>query len=407
MKRGMKKSAGCAICAEKNLGLRESLPSSAPLPTTASLNLLTLGNADTFGLTGSPACAFLSTEARHNVAQLAAKASDRLVIPVNQVSPASTPSSADVVRCARPPKPTHLMKHSLLLTLTACSFLVGPLLRATPAEARVERFTVSSRAMNREIKAWVVLPPAHAENNGPRLPILYALHGRAAPYDTFANMPRLRAALVSRAMIVAGFDADASSFYLDSPLPQRSGREPEKDARVTSLFTTFFFDEFMPAIEARYAADPDRRMLTGFSMGGFGALHYALTKPDQFVSVSSMSGVFLTTFPPSGGWGSRLASLLGSQDANPHAYQALAFHPRIEHLLATRASLPLIYLHCGTEDRLVDESRNLHAFLTRIGVAHEHHESPGSHDWAYWSSTITPVLDFHWKSLSVSPVANP
>lgn len=299
------------------------------------------------------------------------------------------------------------MKNPVLPTLAVLCLFAACLLHAAPDETRVERFAVSSPSMKREIKAWIVLPPAYSETNDTRFPVLYAFHGRAAPYDTFANMPRLREALASRPMIVAGFDADASSFYLDSPLPQRSGRAPDKDARVASRFTTFFFDEFMPAIEARYRVDPARRMLTGFSMGGFGAVHYALTKPDHFVSVSSMSGVFFETMPPSGSWATRLSSLLGTQESASDAYRDLAFYPRFERLAATRAKLPLIYLHCGAEDRLIGESRNLHAFLTRLGVAHEYHETAGGHDWAYWSSTITPVLEFHWKSLTALSAVTP
>jgi S-formylglutathione hydrolase FrmB len=299
------------------------------------------------------------------------------------------------------------MKCSVRSTFAACSFLIPLLLCAASTEGRVERFTVPSASMGREIKVWVVLPPASPENKDSRLPILYALHGRSAPYDTFANMPRLRAAVAARPMIVAGFDADASSFYLDSPLSQRSGRAPDPDVQVKSRFTTFFFDEFMPAIEARYGADPARRMLTGFSMGGFGAFHYALTKPGLVVSVSSMSGVFFEPRSPTEGPSPRIASLLGPQATHAGTHQALAIYPRIERLVAAGAKLPAIYLHCGTEDRLAGESRNLHASLTRLGVAHEHHESPGGHDWAYWSATITLILEFHWNSLAAASTARP
>lgn len=290
----------------------------------------------------------------------------------------------------------------LLLSLVIAGLLsaAAPALSAAPPEARAERFTVPSLSMGREINAWVVLPHAYSETGDARLPILYAFHGRAAPYDTFANMPRLRQALAAAPMIVAGFDADSASFYLDSPLPRRSGREPDKDALITSRFTTFFFDEFIPAIEARHRVDPARRMLTGFSMGGFGALHYLLSKPGMFVSVSAMSGAFFAETPPSPVWRNRLAPLLGPPETASAAYEALAFYPRIERLVVSGLKPPPLYLHCGTEDPLViEDSRNLHALLTRLGVAHEYHESPGGHDWAYWSATIPLVLEFHWKTL--------
>ncbi len=287
------------------------------------------------------------------------------------------------------------MNRKTLFSALALSCLCLP----APAEPRVERFTIPSPSMGREIKVWVVLPPAYAETDDTRHPVLYAFHGKDAPYDTFANMPRLHEALATRPMIVAGFDADAASFYLDSALPQLSGREPDPGAEVTSRFTTFFFDEFIPALDARYRIDPRRRMLTGFSMGGFGAFHYLLLKPDMFASVSAMSGAFFATAPPSPAWIKRLEPLLGSPEISPEPYAPLAFHPRIEKHLASGAKLPPLSLHCGTEDTLVGDSRDLHIFLDRLDIAHEFHESPGKHNWAYWSSTIPLVLEFHWKHL--------
>jgi S-formylglutathione hydrolase FrmB len=72
----------------------------------------------------------------------------------------------------------------------------------------------------------------------------------------------------------------------------RSVQVSDKVTPVKSLFTTFVFNECIPTIEKQYRINTSQRMLTGFSMGGFGAIHYMLTKPDQFVSVSSLSGWF-------------------------------------------------------------------------------------------------------------------
>lgn len=303
-----------------------------------------------------------------------------------------------------------MIRPALLLLPLACALAVGasglagaepasdglppP---AAPAEARVERFTVRSPSMDREIKAWVVLPPAYSEDNDTRFPILHALHGRAAPYDTFANMPRLRAALADMPMIVAGFDADIASFYLDSPFPLRVSRNPADETLAASRFATFFFDEFVPAIEARHRADPSRRMLTGFSMGGFGAFHYLLSRPDAFSSVSALSGVFLRSMPPPPAWRQRLEPLLGPA---PETIAAIAFLPRIDRHAAVGVALPPTALFCGAEDGIsIADNRAFHADLTERGIRHEYHETPGKHDWAYWSSIIPRVLDFHWKNL--------
>jgi CubicO group peptidase (beta-lactamase class C family)/S-formylglutathione hydrolase FrmB len=278
---------------------------------------------------------------------------------------------------------------------------------ALRAEAVVEHFTVHSASMNREIKAWAVLPPAYTGDDNARFPVLYALHGRGAPYDTFAKMPKLRQALTDQPMIVVGFDADNSSFYLNSDIPQNTARDGEPEAVAPSKFSTFFFDEFVPALDARYRIDADRRAITGFSMGGFGAFHYMLQRPEMFRSVSSMSGSFFETTPPNAKWSERLAPLLGSPSTASAAYEKLAFFPRLQRLVKEGVKQPPIYLDCGAEDKVTpDDSREMHAQLDRLGVPNEYVESTGGHDWGYWSSSIVRVLDFHWKSMQSTQSTN-
>ena len=273
------------------------------------------------------------------------------------------------------------------------------------AEVVIEHFAVRSASMGRDIKAWAVLPPAYAADGGARFPVLYALHGRGAPYDTFSKMPKLQNQLSAQPMIVVGFDADNSSFYLDAETPQNTARSGDPETLASSKFSTFFFDELVPALDARYRIAADQRMITGFSMGGFGAVHYMLQRPEMFRSVSAMSGAFFEAAPPSAKWAERLTPLLGSPETASASYEKLAFFPRIERLAKEGVKLPPIYLCCGTEDKITpDDSRRMHAYLDRIGVPNAYHESAGGHDWSYWSSTITQVLDFHWKRTGLPAV---
>lgn len=275
------------------------------------------------------------------------------------------------------------------------------------AEAVVEHFTVHSASMGREIKAWAVLPPAYAADGDARFPVLYALHGRGAPYDTFAKMPKLQQTLGGQPMIVIGFDADNSSYYLDSNKPQNTARDGEPANLATSKFSSFFFDEFVPATDARYRIAADQRMITGFSMGGFGAFHYMLQRPGMFRSVSAMSGAFFETAPPTDRWAQRLVPLLGPLETESASYEKLAFFPRLQGLSKEGVKLPPIHLFCGDEDKVTpDDSRQMHAYLNRIGVPNAYDESAGGHDWRYWSSTITQVLDFHWKSMQANQTHN-
>jgi enterochelin esterase-like enzyme len=82
----------------------------------------------------------------------------------------------------------------------------------------VEKLRVFSPSMGREIKMVLVLPPGYREHPERKYPVLYAFHGYDAPYTTWSDMSPLRQALKEKPMIVASFDADRGSRYLDSPI---------------------------------------------------------------------------------------------------------------------------------------------------------------------------------------------
>ena len=263
----------------------------------------------------------------------------------------------------------------------------------------IEKFRVVSTCMNREIKAVVVLPPGYQEHSEKKYPILYTLHGMGAPYDCWSQMSPLRRALAKKPMIVVCMDGDADSFYLDSPYPRMAGRDTNDTTKVTSLFTTFFLNEFIPCLDQNYRVDTKNRMLTGFSMGGWGAFHYMLTKPAMFSSVSSLSGAFQIMKPEDGKIKNRLLTLLGPQPEFPERYANVDFNVRIQKCVQQGVKLPPLYLHCGMEDHLLGENQDMRRFLTEQGVACEYRESAGSHDWKFWRDASADVIDFHWRML--------
>jgi len=271
----------------------------------------------------------------------------------------------------------------------------------TEEGTRVERFTIHSDSMNREIKVVVVLPPAYAAEPDRTFPVLYTLHGANAPYDTYANMPKLRAQLKDKPFIYTCFDADGGSGYIDSYYPVMTARRSDPDkAKRLSLFTTFFFEEFIPAIDEWYRVNGSKRGITGFSMGGGGAFHYMLEQPELFNSVSGLSSAF-SNFDHVGSFrGGRRESMLGSREAFPERYRAVDHYYRFKKLIASGESIPAIYLHCGTEDRLLELSREMEAFLRENEVEFEYLETPGEHNWAFWHPASEGMAAFHWKYFS-------
>jgi len=269
----------------------------------------------------------------------------------------------------------------------------------------LEKFSIFSKSMDREIKVIVILPPEYKANPGKKYPILYTLHGASAPYGTFSEMGPLRKALKSKPMIITCLDGDKGSWYLDSANLQKdySNEEKKKGAPklppVKSLFTTFFFDEFIPCLDKYYRVNPAQRMITGFSMGGFGAFHYMLLKPKMFASISSLSGAFFSLSEENEGARRWMTPLLGSFSQNREKYEATDLFKRITKCAEAKEKLPPIFLHCGTEDGLLAANKKMNSYLEKSGYNCKYLESPGKHDWKFWVGAIEGVLDFHWKTL--------
>ncbi len=291
----------------------------------------------------------------------------------------------------------------------------------SPEGCRVEKYTIASASMKRDIRVLVVLPPEYDADAAKTYPVLYALHGRGAPYTVWSDMSLLRKALNTKPMIIASFDGDTAGWYIDST------KKPE------SQFDTFFFDEFMPQVETAYRASGVRGV-TGFSMGGYGAMHYLVSRPELFASVSGLSSAVGRIITQDGKARRDILELLGPDAGDEANYRKYAVAPRLAALVAKGAHLPPIMQHCGSEDFLLNDNRQFVAFMAeqnkiiseRIAkevadvadqrarrkklaklmkanrIEYSYTESPGGHDWTFWLNASPGVATFHWNSFAAA-----
>ncbi|MFH0759450.1 MAG: alpha/beta hydrolase-fold protein [Bacteroidota bacterium] len=208
----------------------------------------------------------------------------------------------------------------------------------------VDYFRLYSPSMQREIKILVATPPSYKKNPQKEFPVLYTLHGANSPYDTWHHLLRLQDNIKDKPFIYTCFDGDAASNYIDSYYPLSTSRDRSDTTQQLSLFKTFFFDEFMPVLDQWYRIDATKRGITGYSMGGQGALNYMLVAPDKFTAISSLS-----------------TTVLDFSDGSGFAY-----------------------------------SRKLDKFLRDLGYDVRFIESEGGHNWDFWLKTAGDVIEYHW-----------
>jgi enterochelin esterase family protein len=51
--------------------------------------------------------------------------------------------------------------------------------------------------------------------------------------------------------------------------------------------------------------------------------------------------------------------------------------------------LKLLWIACGTEDRLITVNRNFREWLKAKGIQHTDIETPGTHTWMVWRRNLT------------------
>src|SRR5574340_257811 len=163
--------------------------------------------------------------------------------------------------------------------------LAAGLALASPAHgtARAECSTVASKILGRSVAYCILLPPSYDSDSSRRYPILYFLHGLHENAEILLNsggwdliQDLWSEHRIGEYLIVTPSADD--SFYINS----FNGRDD---------YQSFFIREFLPDIERRYRVRAERRErgIGGVSMGGYGALRFALLYPQLFGAVSAHS----------------------------------------------------------------------------------------------------------------------
>jgi len=284
----------------------------------------------------------------------------------------------------------------------------------TPAQAqsRAECGTMPSRILKRPMGYCALLPPSF-DGSAPkfgqvekvrRFPILYYLHGRGDNEQSLINSGAWsliedlrRQGKIGEFVIVT--PQGGTGFYVNSA-----------DGKIR--YSDFFLQEFMPFIEQKYRIENSRAMrgVDGMSMGGYGALRFAFSRPDLFGSVSAHSAALL----PEPSKSLNAAIRAGEPQAVMLAHvfgdpvDPVNWEKNSPFALAKKDPAGVrklhIYFDCGDRDDFGFDrgATALDELLTKEKIAHEFHLYPGGHDIPYFLSHITASVDFFSQHLPIS-----
>lgn len=258
---------------------------------------------------------------------------------------------------------------------------------------------VESSAIGGPIDYTVYLPPGYDGSGQTRYPSAYLLHGRGDTQAAWQQMAPVLDEMIADGtvppMIVVMPDAPWSNrggYYVDS---QYTGSDPSTTpgAAVETAFTTDLVqhvDATLPTIDDRFA-----RVVGGYSMGGAGALRYALVHQDLFGQALVLSpAVYVPSTPVDSSTREFGAYGVGDQLYDEARYQELNYPAALE---AFDPALPVHLFIAVGDDEYVNpdpadaihdldyEAATLYNKAKRVpGITAEMRTYDGGHDWGVW-----------------------
>ena len=233
---------------------------------------------------------------------------------------------------------------------------------------RVHHHFYRSAVVGDQRDYYVYTPPGYDSAQPKKYPVLYLLHGYSDDANAWSAVGRANVILdnliaqqKAKPMLVVmplGYGAPEMLGYGFAAF----GHEEIRQRNLTK-FREALLAEVIPQVEKEYRAATDRqsRAIAGLSMGGSESVFVGLTS-DRFGWIGAFS---------TGGLNDNLDEQLAEMKPQDAAH------------------LQLLWIACGTDDRLLDFNRRLREWLTGKGVKHVDIDTPGAHTWLVWRRNLT------------------
>ncbi|MFE9870951.1 alpha/beta hydrolase [Micromonospora sp. NPDC005686] len=207
-------------------------------------------------------------------------------------------------------------------------------------------------------------------------PVLYLLHGLTDDDTVWTRRTSIERYVAPLGLAVV-MPQVQRSFYCDEVHGNRYWTY--LSAELPEVCRSFF----------RLSTRRDDTFVAGLSMGGYGAVKWALRHPERFAAAATLSGALDVT----------RRRHHPTHPVDPAVWHTVwgdgpvpADDDTVGLLQRSGDDLPALYVACGTEDFLYEDN------LRFLDVARERDVpvtvdfGPGDHDWAYWDARISDVL---------------
>lgn len=256
------------------------------------------------------------------------------------------------------------------MALIQMNYLSNALLRTVPVNIILPVDKVSSKTRDYEARTKP-------------FKTLYLLHGMFGNYTDWCANTRVQRWAEEKNLAVVMPSGD-NMYYVNSLIPFND-------------YGAFIGEELPRIMQAAFPLS-DRRedtFIAGLSMGGFGALRNGFKYADTFGYIAALSSAITVldpTFHPIAGDKAVFGDLAAAAQTDKN-YQ-VCYEQLKERVAAGKATMPHVYLACGTDDEFITSTRALRDQLLADGVDLAYDEEPGGHEWDFWDRQIKKVIDW-------------
>lgn len=285
-----------------------------------------------------------------------------------------------------------MKKQAIILLLLVATF--GCAMAQTGGKV-IEGAKINSTIL-KQVRNYSIYLPADYDTSNRSYPVLYLLHGAGDDHTSWVQLGEVKAIAdkaisegIATPMIIVM--PDAHEGYFNELADSWHGED-------------FFFKELIPHIEKNFRARSDKqyRAVSGLSMGGGGAIGYALRHPEMFSAVCPLSAApgpkdyeeFIN----------RAYKRIGKEriDALPEATLKTNYIETnlIEKFLSLEGDqLEQVrklkwYFDCGDDDHLGLRLDGMRQVMDKKMIPHEYRMRDGGHNWQYWRGSLPEVLKF-------------
>jgi enterochelin esterase family protein len=216
---------------------------------------------------------------------------------------------------------------------------------------------------------YVYTPPGYDPRGKQTYPVLYLLHGFSDDASAWTAVGRANVILdnlIAQAKAKPMLVVMPLGYGAPEVLAQGFGafRDRALTDRNFNKFSEALLTEVIPRVETAYLVTKDRnsRAVAGLSMGGAESLLTGLNTLDKFAWIGAFSSGGITE---------------DFDKEFPGLDSKASQQPR------------LLWIACGTDDRLIEINRKVRAWLASKNIKHVDIETPGAHTWMVWRRNLT------------------